>query len=160
MEGASLTVEYISPEQIHGLEVDARSDLYSLGVAFYEAFTGRLPFPPSDTGSEYETLRGHIELPPAPIATVKPDVPEAMSTLVMRSLQKDPGAQFQSAAEFLDAMLDCERSGAAPRASSRRIYVDYAAAERSYTEALKLRPESKLAQEGLEKAGSRQGRTY
>ncbi|MGH9936484.1 MAG: serine/threonine protein kinase [Blastocatellia bacterium] len=107
------TVEFMSPEQIRGLEVDARSDLYSLGVTFYEALTGRLPFPPSDTGSEYEVLRGHIELAPPPIATVKPDVPEAIAALVMRSLQKDPGARFQSAAEFLDALLDCEQSSAA-----------------------------------------------
>jgi tetratricopeptide (TPR) repeat protein len=104
------TVEYMSPEQIRGLEVDARSDLYSLGVTFYEALTGRLPFPPSDTGSEYEVLRGHIELPPPPIATVKPDVPEAIAGLVMRSLQKDPGARFQSAAEFLNALIACEQS--------------------------------------------------
>jgi serine/threonine protein kinase len=108
------TVEYMSPEQIRGLEVDARSDLYSLGVTFYEALTGRLPFPPSDTGSEYETLRSHVELAAPPIASLKPDVPEAIAALVMRSLQKDPGARFQSAAEFLDALLDCERNGASP----------------------------------------------
>src|SRR5262249_20359368 len=102
---------YMSPEQIRGLEVDARSDLYSLGVTFYEALTGRLPFPPSDTGSEYEVLRGHIELPPPPLATLKPDVPEALSALVMRSLEKAPDARFQSAAEFLNALLDCEQSG-------------------------------------------------
>ncbi|HZF40821.1 MAG TPA: serine/threonine-protein kinase [Blastocatellia bacterium] len=105
------TVEYMSPEQIRGLEVDARSDLYSLGVTFYEALTGRLPFPPSNTGSEYEVLRGHIELPPPPIATVKPNVPEAIAALVMRSLNKDPGARFQSAAEFLDALIACEQNG-------------------------------------------------
>jgi hypothetical protein len=45
---------------------------------------------------------------------VKPDVPEALADLVMRSLQKDPGARFQSAAEFLDALIDCEQMGAAP----------------------------------------------
>jgi eukaryotic-like serine/threonine-protein kinase len=103
------TVEYMSPEQIRGLEVDARSDLYSLGVTFYEALTGRLPFPPSDTGSEYEVLRGHIELPPPPVGTVKPDVPESVAALVMRSLHKDPGARFQSAEEFLDALIACEQ---------------------------------------------------
>src|SRR5262245_9521461 len=105
------TVEYMSPEQIRGLEVDARSDLYSLGVTFYELITGRLPFPPSDTGSEYEVLRGHIEVPPPPITTVKPDVPEALGAVIMRSLHKDPAARFQSAAEFLDALTACEQSG-------------------------------------------------
>jgi eukaryotic-like serine/threonine-protein kinase len=108
------TVEYMSPEQIRGLDVDLRSDIYSLAVTFYEMLTGRLPFPPSDTGSEYEVLRGHIELPPPPIATVKPDVPEAIGALVMRSLHKDPGARFQSANEFLDALIACEQSGFRP----------------------------------------------
>ncbi|MGH9939099.1 MAG: serine/threonine-protein kinase, partial [Blastocatellia bacterium] len=118
------TVEYMSPEQIRGVEVDARSDLYSLGVTFYEALTGRLPFPPSDTGSEYEVLRGHMELAPPPIGAVKPDAPAALATAVMRSLEKDPNARFQSAAEFLDALLDYERS-----AKSRREEVMRAASK-------------------------------
>jgi serine/threonine-protein kinase len=109
------TAEYMSPEQIRGLEVDARSDLYSLGVTFYEALTGRLPFPHSDTGSEYEVLKGHIELAPPPINTIRPDLPLALSALVMRSLEKDPKARFQSAAEFLQALLDYERSGGSIR---------------------------------------------
>jgi serine/threonine-protein kinase len=106
------TAEYMSPEQIRGLEVDARSDIYSLGVTFYEALTGRLPFPHPDTGSEYEVLRGHIELAPPPIATLRPDVPGALAAAVMRSLEKDPNARFQSGAEFLEAILDFERNGA------------------------------------------------
>ncbi len=105
------TVEYMSPEQIRGQEVDPRSDLYSLGVTFYEALTGRLPFPHSETGSEYEVLRGHIELPPPPIATVKPDVPPRLAALIMRSLEKKPEDRYQSAAEFLNALIGYERGG-------------------------------------------------
>jgi serine/threonine-protein kinase len=105
------TVEYMSPEQIRGHEVDPRSDLYSLGVTFYEALTGQLPFPHSDTGSEYEVLRGHIELPPPPIATVNPDVPPRLAALMMRSLEKKTEDRYQSAAEFLDALIEYERGG-------------------------------------------------
>lgn len=106
------TVEYMSPEQIRGLEVDARSDLYSLGVSFYEALSGRLPFPYSETGSEYEVLRGHMELSPPSLAQLAPNVPAALAAVVMRSLAKEPDARFASAAEFLDALLEYERPNA------------------------------------------------
>ncbi len=106
------TIEYMSPEQIRGLEVDARSDLYSLGVAFYEALTGRLPFPFSETGSEYEVFRGHIEMSPPPIVTVQPSVPSALAAIVMRSLEKMPDRRFSSAAEFLDALMEYEQRSA------------------------------------------------
>jgi serine/threonine-protein kinase len=84
------TVEYMSPEQILGLQVDARSDIYSLGVTFYEALSGRLPFPASDTGSTYEIMRGHTELVPPALKEARPDLPDALVSLIMRSLEKDP----------------------------------------------------------------------
>ena len=109
------TVEYMSPEQIRGEVVDARSDIYSLGVTFYEALAGRLPFPPSDTGSEYEVMKGHMELAPPPLLEVRPDLPPALAELVMRALEKDPADRFQTAAEWLDAVSSYEGGTAIER---------------------------------------------
>jgi len=106
------TAEYMSPEQIRGQQVDARSDLYSLGVTFYEMLAGRLPFPHTDTGSEYEIMRGHIELTPPPLAEATPGIPAALAAIVMQSLEKDASARHQTAAEFLQALLAFERRGA------------------------------------------------
>ncbi|HQR31487.1 MAG TPA: protein kinase [Blastocatellia bacterium] len=112
------TIEYMSPEQIRGQEVDARSDLYSLGVSFYEALSGRLPFPYSESGSEYEVMKGHTELSPPPLSLLAPHVPAALADVVMRSLAKDPNNRFASAAEFLDALLEYERPNASSNQSS------------------------------------------
>lgn len=109
------TIEYMSPEQIRGQEVDARSDLYSLGVSFYEALSGRLPFPYSETGSEYEVMRGHTEVSPPPLSQLAPNVPAALAAVVMRSLEKKTDDRFASAAEFLDALLEYERPNATNR---------------------------------------------
>jgi len=103
------TVEYMSPEQLRGYELDVRSDIYSLGVTFYEMLAGRLPFPPSDTGSDYEVRKGHIEMEPPPITSLRPEVPAELATIVMRSLRKNPAERFQTMAEFLDAILYYER---------------------------------------------------
>ncbi len=102
------TVEYMSPEQIRGLEVDARSDIYSVGVTFYEALSGQLPFPPSDTGSAYEVMRGHTELTPPSLAEVLPDLPAALAKLIMRALEKDPARRYQTADEWLNAITEYE----------------------------------------------------
>jgi serine/threonine-protein kinase len=114
------TAEYMSPEQIRGAEIDARSDLYSLGVVFYEMLAGRLPFPGSETGSEYEVLKGHMELAPPPLVELQPNVPEPLAAIVMHSLAKNPDDRFQSAGEFLEALLDYERRGAIGLSSQAR----------------------------------------
>jgi len=104
------TVEYMSPEQLLGLDIDVRSDLYSLGVTFYEMLSGRLPFLRSATGSDWEVRKGHIEVPPPPIQELRPDLPPTLAAIIMRSLQKSPNDRYQNAVEFLDALQIHERT--------------------------------------------------
>ncbi|HZF40767.1 MAG TPA: protein kinase [Blastocatellia bacterium] len=104
------TVEYMSPEQLLGNEIDTRSDLYSLGVTFYEMLTGRLPFRRSATGSDWEIRKGHIELDPPPILEIRPEIHPQLAAIVMSSMRKNPNDRYQSAADFLEAVLDYEQN--------------------------------------------------
>ncbi|MGE0886378.1 MAG: protein kinase [Blastocatellales bacterium] len=104
------TVEYMSPEQLLGLDIDVRSDLYSLGVTFYEMLTGRLPFQRSATGSDWEVRKGHIEVEPPPILSIRPDIPPTLAAIIMRMLQKNPNERFQTAAELMEALQIHERT--------------------------------------------------
>jgi serine/threonine protein kinase len=101
------TPQYISPEQAMGKkaeEVDGRADLYSLGVVLYEMVTGRLPFQ-SDTAMGM--ILHHLQSAPTPPDLARPDLslPAALCDVLMRALQKDPGARFQTAEE-MKAQLD------------------------------------------------------
>jgi serine/threonine protein kinase len=96
------TIEYMSPEQIKGLEVDARSDIYSLGILLYEMLIGRVPF---ESNSDYELMRAQIEEPPRPPRDLAPHIPLQIERAIMRALAKKPEARFQSAAEFRAALL-------------------------------------------------------
>ena len=95
------SVHYISPEQIRGEALDARSDLYALGVTIYELVTGRLPVK-GDTFPEI--INGHLQIVPDSPATLFPSIPSNLSAIVMRALAKDRADRFQSAAEFLAAV--------------------------------------------------------
>ncbi len=97
------TIEYMSPEQIRGQEVDARSDFYSLGAVLYEMVTGRLPF---HSDSEWELMRAQIEDAPQPPREIAPHVSPAMEQLILRALAKEPADRFQSAAEFRAALAE------------------------------------------------------
>lgn len=89
---------YIPPEQIRGVgTVDARSDLYSVGVVLYEALTGRLPF---DSQSQFQVMLDHVAAEaPAP-STVNPQVPPELDALVLTALAKNPAGRFQTADQF------------------------------------------------------------
>jgi serine/threonine protein kinase len=97
------TPAYMSPEQASGRTqlIDARSDIYSLGVMMFQLATGRLPFPGSAFG---EVLIGHIQLPPPRPRDLNPAVPEAYETVILRTLQKRQEDRFQSMQELHDAI--------------------------------------------------------
>ena len=103
------TVEYMSPEQIRGLPLDARSDLYSLGITLYEMLAGRVPFPAAHSDSSYDVLKAHIETKPPPVRTLNSAIPSSLADVVARSLEKDPDRRWQSAAEFREALLACQQ---------------------------------------------------
>ncbi|HUH07986.1 MAG TPA: EAL domain-containing protein [Egibacteraceae bacterium] len=100
---------YLAPEQTGRLpiSVDARSDLYSLGVVFYELLTGRLPFEASD---HVELLHAHLARVATPASQIRPDLPAPLSVMVQRLLAKSPAERYQSA-RGLQADLDrCQRA--------------------------------------------------
>ncbi len=85
------TVYYLSPEQVSGDKVDARSDIYSLGVVGYFALSGRFPF---DADLASAVLIAHVTKRPPPLLSVAEHVPRSLADLVDRCLAKDPGARF------------------------------------------------------------------
>jgi hypothetical protein len=95
--------DYIAPEAIEGGEADARSDLYSLGVTFYEALTGRRPFA-ADT--PFALLRLHLTETPAPPSTLRPDVPPELERMVLRLLSKAPADRMPSAEDLVRELRD------------------------------------------------------
>lgn len=94
---------YASPEQSTGGELDCASDLYSLGVLLYEMLTDRSPFDSND--AEYVRQKQMTSMPAAP-HLIFPDVPEAVSTVVMKLLATEPKNRFASAAKFQAALYD------------------------------------------------------
>jgi serine/threonine protein kinase len=107
------TLHYMSPEQIRGLRnVDARSDLFALGLILYEMLAGRLPF--DRTGSNYTIQRAIVEEPFPPLATVADDVPHALAAVVDRLLAKNPDDRFPDAHAALEALEPVDAQLTAP----------------------------------------------
>ncbi|MCB9528449.1 MAG: serine/threonine-protein kinase [bacterium] len=97
------TPQYMAPEQVAFGQVDARTDIYALGVVMYRMLTGRLPF---QSGSHHELFRMHLHTAPPPFREVKADLgcPPALEAVVMRALAKSPDERFASAAEMRMAL--------------------------------------------------------
>jgi len=98
------TAAYLSPEQAQGRRVDARSDLYSLGVVLYELLTGKVPF---SGDSAVAVALQHVRATPEHPRRLVPTVSKAAETVAMRLLEKDPDKRYQSAD---DVRIDLERA--------------------------------------------------
>jgi eukaryotic-like serine/threonine-protein kinase len=95
------TAQYLSPEQAQGRPVDARSDLYSIGIVLYEMLTGRVPF---DAESAVTVALKQVSEEPVPPSQVNPDVSPALEAVVLRAMEKDPRRRFADADEFITAL--------------------------------------------------------
>jgi eukaryotic-like serine/threonine-protein kinase len=100
-------LHYMSPEQVRGENIDARSNLFSLGVMFYEMVTDRKAFDREDAESLRQSI---LESTPTPPMHVNPKLHPVLSDLIMKALAKDPGERYQNGRELLDELEKCKES--------------------------------------------------
>ena len=115
------------PEQAQGSPADFRSDIYSLAVVLYEVFTGRLPFT-ADT--IMKVVLAHIRNPPPPPRTVNDRIPPELEAVILRGLEKEPAARYQTVEEMARDLDEVSRSrrrhrglSGAPRSTGTRFVV-------------------------------------
>ena len=115
-QGIAGTLSYMSPEQVKGQrDLDHRSDLYSLGMTMYEMLAGEVPLDKSQ--GEFAVLKSIVEDVPPPPSKYVPTLPEGLTRIVMRALEKDPAQRYQSAREMLE---DVEEFAAANPSKEKR----------------------------------------
>lgn len=103
------TPRYVAPEQIRGLPVDGRSDLYAFACVVYEALAGQPPF---QRDTELALLYAHVSHDPPPLTPYRPDLPHAVNAVVTRALAKTPGDRFPTCQAFVSALRDAISGGA------------------------------------------------
>lgn len=102
------TLPYMSPEQAQAETVDARTDIYALGIMLYELTTGRLPFMPN---SILEAIKMHTSVQPDRPTTVRSSLSPALEAVILKAMAKNPAERYQTGSEFARAISEIEKSG-------------------------------------------------
>jgi tetratricopeptide (TPR) repeat protein/tRNA A-37 threonylcarbamoyl transferase component Bud32 len=114
------TVLYMSPEQVRGDELDARSDIFSLGAMLYHALSGQLPFP----GTSFpEVCMAILDGKPRSLSTIRSGLPQALADFIMRCMQHDPAQRYPNAEIAHGALLAIADSLAPSHAPERAAYL-------------------------------------
>src|SRR5205807_8118068 len=91
------TIAYMSPEQARGEELDARSDLFSLGAVLYQTVTGKQPFPGSTSAVVFDNILRNSAIAPV---SLKPEIPGELERILNKALEKDRDVRYQDAASL------------------------------------------------------------
>ncbi len=112
------TLYYMSPEHVKGFSfTDHRSDIYSVGMTFYEMITGSVPF--KDMNSDFDIRETIVRKPFEKPTVLNPAIPAKLEKIVMKSIAKNPDDRYQTAEEMLQDVLDFENADIAPSAKTR-----------------------------------------
>jgi serine/threonine protein kinase/Tfp pilus assembly protein PilF len=110
------TVAYMSPEQVRGEELDARSDLFSFGMVLYEMATGRQPFPGSTSGVIQEAI---LNRDPIPASRLNPEIPPRLEEIIAKALEKDRNLRYQDAGDLRADLERLKRDSDSGRSAAR-----------------------------------------
>ena len=125
MTGTTMgSLYYMPPEQVQGLALDHRSDLYSFGVSLYEMVTGSRPFKGQ---SDYDLMVAQLQKAPLPPIDIQPELPKTLNDIIMTALEKDPANRFQSAEAFRFALQSVRGAvSSSPVASAQPVAPGFA----------------------------------